>query len=158
MSAKPSRGWDSSAHGDLLLAFIEEATTSKATITSVTEKLREKGYTYSFDAVNQHVQKLRRARDTTGFEAAVGGPRSATSTPRKTATPRKRATPAKKGKAMASPEADDEEDEKQNLKKEVDSDEEQVSTPKRPAKRAKKTPKVEPEMEAEEDVEMEAEI
>lgn len=58
MSAKPSRGWDSSAHGDLLLAFIEEATASKATITSVTEKLRKKGYTYSFDAVKYFILVL----------------------------------------------------------------------------------------------------
>lgn len=55
MSAKPSRGWDSAAHGDLLLAFIEEATATKATITSVTEKLRKKGYTYSYDAVKYFI-------------------------------------------------------------------------------------------------------
>ncbi|KAH7157065.1 hypothetical protein EDB81DRAFT_757457 [Dactylonectria macrodidyma] len=158
MAAKPTRGWDATSHADLLLAFIEECNPGKAIITSVTERLTMKGYSYSFDAVNQHVQKLRRTRDTAGFEAAIGGKGSAASTPRKTATPRKRATPAK-SKAIVSPEDDEDEDDKQKLKKEINSDDEQPTTPKRPTKRAKKTPKPEPVSDAEiEDVEVAAEI
>ncbi|KAH7154985.1 hypothetical protein B0J13DRAFT_521154 [Dactylonectria estremocensis] len=159
MTAKPTRGWDANSHGDLLLVFIDEVNPSKAVITSVTERLAKKGYTYSFDAVNQHVQKLRRTRDTAGFEAAVGGSGSATSTPRKTATPRKRATPAKKSKAMIAAEEDEDEDDKTKLKKEINSDDEQPTTPKRPAKRAKKNPKPEPVSDVEiEDAEIEGEI
>ncbi|KAK7430567.1 hypothetical protein QQZ08_002859 [Neonectria magnoliae] len=151
MSAKPTRGWDPAAHGDLLLAFIAEATASKAVITNVTARLREKGYTYSFDAVNQHVQKLRRNRDAGGVQATVGGTSSVTSTPGKTATTRKRATPNKKSKAMVAPDDENEQDEKLNLKLELESDQEPPFTPKRPAKRAKATPKPKVE-EAEEEM------
>lgn len=51
MAAKIVRGWNANAHEDLLLAFIEEFKPSKAVITAVTAKMKEKGYSYSFDAI-----------------------------------------------------------------------------------------------------------
>ncbi|KAF7542869.1 hypothetical protein G7Z17_g11208 [Cylindrodendrum hubeiense] len=149
--------WDANVHEDILICLFQHLKLSTQDWASVMQDLHAMKYTFTESALRQHVQKLRRNRDTTGFEAAVGGTRSETSTPRKAATPRKRNTPAKKSKALISADADDEEDEKQNLKKEADSDDEQLSTPKRPAKRAKKTPKLEPESEHE-DMDMEGEV
>ncbi|KAJ3516386.1 hypothetical protein NM208_g14850 [Fusarium decemcellulare] len=148
MSGKPARGWDATSHEDLLLAFMDEIKPNKAIITSVTEKMREKGYTYSYDAINQHVQKLRKNRDTSGIQNAGASSTSATTTPRKkaTATPRKRATGGKKKSAatVAAEDDEDAEDEKLLLKKEVDDEDNGITSPS-PAKRVKTTPKLEPE-------------
>lgn len=51
MSGKPSRGWDANSHEDLLLTLLEEIKPSRAVLTSVSERMREKGYSYSFDAI-----------------------------------------------------------------------------------------------------------
>lgn len=51
MSSKPTRGWDAASHEDLLLAILEEMKPNKAILTSVADKMREKGYSYSFDAI-----------------------------------------------------------------------------------------------------------
>ncbi|RSL44785.1 hypothetical protein CEP53_011062 [Fusarium sp. AF-6] len=145
MSGKPSRGWDASSHEDLLLTLLEEIKPSRAVLTSVSERMREKGYSYSFDAIKyrtlQHVQKLRKNRDTNGIQAAGAG--SATTTPRKkaTTTPRKR-----KSAKNAAVEDDDAEDEKMKLKQENDEDADELVSPS-PSKRAKRTPKPEPEEE-----------
>ncbi|RSL55985.1 hypothetical protein CEP54_009097 [Fusarium duplospermum] len=148
MSGKPSRGWDANSHEDLLLTLLEEMKPSRAVLTSVSERMREKGYSYSFDAIKyrtlflfQHVQKLRKNRDTNGIQAAGAG--SATATPRKkaTATPRKR-----KSAKNTAVEDDDAEDEKMKLKQENDEDADELVSPS-PSKRAKRTPKPEPEEE-----------
>lgn len=47
----PSRGWDATSHEALLLAFIDEIKPNKAMITLVTERMKEMGYTYSYDAI-----------------------------------------------------------------------------------------------------------
>lgn len=81
---------------------------------------------------SQHVQKLRKNRDTTGIVTAAepGAESSKASTPRKTATPRKRRTPKKEIVA--------DEDDDMNLKLEgMDEDEEMRSPSIRPSKRAK---------------------
>lgn len=54
MSGKPSRGWDANSHEDLLLTLLEEIKPSRAILTSVSERMREKGYSYSFDAIKYH--------------------------------------------------------------------------------------------------------
>lgn len=50
-----SRGWPDAAHEALLLAFIEEAfartDAKKAIITGVTARMKEEGFSYSYDAV-----------------------------------------------------------------------------------------------------------
>lgn len=160
MDAKPKRGWDAQSHEDLLLSMIDEIKPNKAIIESVTEKMRKKGYLYSYDAIkciyslsfisslpnkglantfsSQHVQKLRRKRENEGNQNAdgVSGTDSPAPTPRK-ATPRKRATPSKKGaKAKATKVDDDVDDEIADLKQESEESEEE---PAPPPKRAKKT-------------------
>ncbi|KAI8676609.1 hypothetical protein NCS56_00549000 [Fusarium sp. Ph1] len=144
MSGKPSRGWDANSHEDLLLTLLEEIKPSRAILISVSERMREKGYSYSFDAINQHVQKLRKNRDTNASNALsaiqAAGAGSATTTPRKkaTTTPRKR----KNAKNTAA-EEDDAEDEKMKLKQENhDEGGDELGSPS-PMKRAKKTPKPE---------------
>ncbi|KAL7944413.1 hypothetical protein V8C42DRAFT_346161 [Trichoderma barbatum] len=128
---KPTRGWDAAAHEALLLCVIDEVKGGKAFLTEVTRKMQARGYTYSYDAINQHVQKLRKNRDTTGIVTATeSGAGSAKATPRKTATPRKRRTPKQE---IAADEDDD-----MNLKlEEVFEDEEMRSPSIRPSKRAK---------------------
>ncbi|KAI8720471.1 hypothetical protein NCS52_00492400 [Fusarium sp. LHS14.1] len=154
MSGKLSRGWDANSHEDLLLTLLEEIKPSRAVLTSVSERMREKGYSYSFDAINQHVQKLRKARDTNASNALTAiqtaGAGSATGTPRKkaTTTPRKR----KNAKNTAA-EDDDVEDEKMKLKQENDDDGGDELVSPSPMKRAKRTPKPEPKEE-----ELEAEV
>ncbi|KAF7559719.1 hypothetical protein G7046_g4429 [Stylonectria norvegica] len=137
MSTKPNRGWTADSHEALLLALIDEVKPNKGLITNVTENMRDRGYTYSYDAINQHVQKLRRNRDLKGVEGATTPEGAATPTPKKAAAPRKRATPAKKAAKTASSLEED----TKSLKREIDSDaeDEEVATP--PAKRAKSAPK-----------------
>ncbi|KAF5018881.1 hypothetical protein F66182_9129 [Fusarium sp. NRRL 66182] len=166
-SGKPARGWDATSHEDLLLALLEEVKPSRAQLTTVAEKMRKKGYNYSFDAIkyscflsvliyrtsarhtwltfvfSQHVQKLRKNRDTAGIQNAGENP----ATPRKpkasgTKTPAK--TPKKRTKAAAEEEDEDMEDEKLQLKKEPDLMEDGMPSPS-PKKRARTTtPKAEP--------------
>ncbi|UPK90501.1 hypothetical protein LCI18_001436 [Fusarium solani-melongenae] len=160
MSGKPSRGWDANSHEDLLLTLLEEIKPSRAILTSVSERMREKGYSYSFDAINQHVQKLRKNRDTNASNALTAiqtaGTGSATTTPRKKATPRKR-----KNAKNTPAEDDDAEDEKMKLKQENDDEGGDELVSPSPMKRAKRTPKPEPkekEVEAEVEAEVEGEI
>ncbi|EHK24469.1 uncharacterized protein TRIVIDRAFT_30862 [Trichoderma virens Gv29-8] len=129
---KPTRGWDAAAHEALLLCVIDEVKGGKAFLTEVTRKMQARGYTYSYDAINQHVQKLRKNRDTTGLattaDSGAGSAKGAT--PRKTATPRKRRTPKKEIVA------DDDDD--MNLKLEEAIEDEEMRSPSiRPSKRAK---------------------
>ncbi|KAL7795252.1 hypothetical protein V8C37DRAFT_401066 [Trichoderma ceciliae] len=130
---KPTRGWDAAAHEALLLCVIDEIKGGKAFLTEVTRRMQARGYGYSYDAINQHVQKLRKNRDTAGIVTATepSGGSSKASTPRKTATPRKRRTPSKK-------EAVAEGDDDMNLKLEEFGDEEEMRSPStRPSKRPK---------------------
>ncbi|KAH7224614.1 hypothetical protein NW761_010857 [Fusarium oxysporum] len=140
-AGKPARGWDAASHEDLLLALLEEIKPNKADLTNVAEKMRNKGYSYSYDAINQHVQKLRKNRDTTAIQNSGG---SETGTPRKrsssTKTPAKR-TPKRKATKSASivDEDEDLEDEKMQLKMETDDMDEELMSPKG-VKRTKSEP------------------
>ncbi|KAM6477773.1 hypothetical protein HDV62DRAFT_394764 [Trichoderma sp. SZMC 28011] len=129
---KPTRGWDAAAHEALLLCVIDEVKGGKAFLTEVTAKMQARGYSYSYDAINQHVQKLRKNRDTTvlGGPTDSGAGSAKTPTPRKSATPRKRRTPKKE---MITDEDDD-----MNLKLEEAIEDEEMRSPSiRPRKRAK---------------------
>ncbi|KAH6610227.1 hypothetical protein Trco_000247 [Trichoderma cornu-damae] len=131
---KPTRGWDAAAHEALLLCVIEEVKGGKAFLTEVTRRMQARGYSYSYDAINQHVQKLRKNRDTNGIVTATdpGAGGSKASTPRKTATPRKRRTPSKREAAA------DEEDDGINFKLEDFDDDKELQSPSvRPSKRVK---------------------
>jgi len=160
MSSKPTRGWDATSHEDLLLAILEEIKPSRAILTSVADKMREKGYSYSFDAIkcfssfasrisfvyqeansslSQHVQKLRKNRDTTAIQNSGAEP----VTPRKprgagasgTKTPAKR-TPKRKAPKSADI-ADDEDDlEDMKLQLKMETADEDILSPKS-LKRAK---------------------
>ncbi|KAH7321171.1 hypothetical protein B0I35DRAFT_459816 [Stachybotrys elegans] len=93
MSRKPSRGWDATSHESLLMAFIDEIKPNKAIIQNVTQRMTAMGYSYTYDAINQHVQKLKKNR-----EAAPQG--DGTVTPTKTpTTPAKRSASGKKKSA-----------------------------------------------------------
>ncbi|KAJ4254898.1 hypothetical protein NW762_009696 [Fusarium torreyae] len=163
-AGKPTRGWDATSHEDLLLALLEEIKPNKADLTSVAEKMRNKGYSYSYDAIkyfcffsvllhrtlfdktltpifSQHVQKLRKNRDTAGIQSAGTEP----TTPRKPkATPKR--TPKKKAKSAATAEDDDDvEDEKMKLKMEPDFMDEDMPSPSPAKRRRTTTPKAEPE-------------
>ncbi|KAF4441926.1 hypothetical protein F53441_11886 [Fusarium austroafricanum] len=131
-NGKPARGWDAGSHEDLLLALLEEIKPSKADLTNVAEKMRAKGYSYSYDAINQHVQKLRKNRDTSAIQNSGG---SEPATPRKraaTGTKAPKRTPKKKAVKSASIADDDEdrEDEKMQLKMETDELEDGLRSPK----------------------------
>ncbi|RFU80944.1 hypothetical protein TARUN_1229 [Trichoderma arundinaceum] len=156
---KATRRWDATAHEALLLCVIDEVKGGKAFLTEVTRRMQARGYSYSYDAIkytflwtnlsrlairgplltycvyfSQHVQKLRKNRDTAGIVTATepGTAGSKTSTPRKTATTRKRRTPSKK-EIVA-----DEEDDEMNLKLEEFAEGQQLRSPSiRPSKRAK---------------------
>ncbi|KAF5533146.1 hypothetical protein FNAPI_12758 [Fusarium napiforme] len=142
-AGKPTRGWDATSHEDLLLALLEEIKPNKADLTNVAAKMRSKGYSYSYDAINQHVQKLRKNRDTTAIQNSGG---SENGTPRKraaggTKTPAKRTPSKRKATKSASVVDEDEdlEDEKMQLKMETDDVEEELMSPKG-AKRTKSEP------------------
>ncbi|CAJ0551755.1 Ff.00g057340.m01.CDS01 [Fusarium sp. VM40] len=144
-AGKPARGWDASSHEDLLLAILEEIKPNKSDLTSVAEKMRNKGYSYSYDAINQHVQKLRKVRDASGIQNAGSEP----ATPRKRAavakTPAKRAPKKKVAKSASIADDDDElEEEKMQLKMELDPEDDEMPSPS-PAKRARAAPKSEPD-------------
>ena len=47
----PNRGWDEASHMALLLAFIDEIKPGKQVITGVTQRMKEKGWSYSYDAI-----------------------------------------------------------------------------------------------------------
>ncbi|KPA46695.1 hypothetical protein FLAG1_00271 [Fusarium langsethiae] len=154
MPPKPARGWDATSHEDLLLALLEEMKPNKAILTSVADKMRDKGYSYSYDAINQHVQKLRKNRDTT----AIQNSGSETATPRKprvTASKTPKRTPKRKAPAKSASIAGDEEDledMKLQLKmEETDGGDDAFLSPKG-AKRARTvTPKAEAEADDEPD-------
>ncbi|KFA66651.1 hypothetical protein S40285_03053 [Stachybotrys chlorohalonatus IBT 40285] len=110
MAGKQARGWNPSSHEALLLAFIDEIKPNKAMIQKVTERMTQMGWTYSYDAVNQHVQKLKKNRDETSPSDAVPSPAKSGkgSTP---ATPsgRKRTASKKTAKSSVVVERDDDE-------------------------------------------------
>lgn len=160
------RGWDQASHEALLMALIDEIKPGKAVLTEVTKRMKDAGWQYSYDAIkyllshltclpstyyrvssltnlsySQHIQKLRKNRDTSGINTAAGSNAAAAGTPakgtpKKTPTPRKRATPKKaNGKKAAAPE-DEADDDFGNLVKKEEDQASDVSE-KRPAKRVK---------------------
>ncbi|KAM3513704.1 hypothetical protein MY11210_002613 [Beauveria gryllotalpidicola] len=104
MPEKSSRRWDAAAHETLLFAMIEEFRPNKESITAIVNRLRAMGHDYTFHGVNQHIQKLRKARDTSALDGS--GDSSKPATPRK-ATPRKTPTSTRKHKMEMEEEADE---------------------------------------------------
>ncbi|RGP66839.1 hypothetical protein FLONG3_8711 [Fusarium longipes] len=154
MSSKSARGWNATSHEDLLLALLEEMKPNRAILTNVADKMRTKGYSYSFDAINQHVQKLRKNRDTSGIQNCG----SETATPRKpraAAAPKApKRTPKRKAPTKSASIAEDEddlEDMKLQLKIEEDMGDDDLLSPKGNKRARTATPKVEPEADDEVD-------
>ncbi|KAM4059914.1 hypothetical protein HRG_002467 [Hirsutella rhossiliensis] len=147
MSGKTTRGWDANSHEALLLAFIEEIKPNKGMITLVTERMKAMGYTYSYDAINQHVQKLRKGRDLSGIVNASSGGGTPTKTTPSKAGGRQKKTPSKRSNRELTPVEDD--DEVKNLKREAPDAEVKMETPKN--KRVKKEPVPEPASDDSED-------
>ncbi|KFA78345.1 hypothetical protein S40288_05026 [Stachybotrys chartarum IBT 40288] len=111
MAGKQARGWNPSSHEALLLAFIDEIKPNKAMIQKVTERMTQMGWTYSYDAVNQHVQKLKKNRDDTSPGDAVPSPAKSGkgSTPVTPSSGRKRGALKKTAKSAAVVGKDDDE-------------------------------------------------
>ncbi|KAM3475212.1 hypothetical protein MY5147_003873 [Beauveria neobassiana] len=101
---KSSRRWDATAHEALLFAMIEEFKPNKESIMGIVGRLRAMGHDYTFHGVNQHIQKLRKARDTSALDGS--GDSSKPATPRK-ATPRKTPTSTRKHKVETDEDADE---------------------------------------------------
>ncbi|PHH65166.1 hypothetical protein CDD81_3297 [Ophiocordyceps australis] len=148
MASKPMRGWNDEANANLLLAFMDVIKPNKAMITEVTAAMTAMGYAYSFDAINQHVQKLRRPRDPTAVGKAQLKDETVSTPTKKTQarTPgsgsgRKRKTPSKSVKKEMSP--IDDNDETESLKAKVKEEGE--------APRPKKVKKESTPLEGEED-------
>lgn len=104
---------------------------------------------------SQHVQKLRKSRDTSTLATEQSGAPTKGNTPRKAATPRKRATPKKK--PAETPEAVSDTGDAEKLKFEEASDDEVDMKPMKPAKRSKKKKELEEEVK-EEDEEEQTEV
>ncbi|KAM3558336.1 hypothetical protein MY1884_004034 [Beauveria asiatica] len=104
MPEKSGRRWDAAAHEALLFAMIEELKPNKESITGIVNRLGAMGHDYTFHGVNQHIQKLRKARDTSALDGS--GDSSKPATPRK-ATPRKTPTSTRKHKVEMDEDADE---------------------------------------------------
>ncbi|XWW98638.1 hypothetical protein V2A60_006638 [Cordyceps javanica] len=104
MSEKPTRGWNANSNEALLFALIEEIRPNKDMVNAIVSRMNAMGYTYTFHAVNQHIQKLRKVRDTSTLNGSGDG--SAPATPRK-GTPRKTPTSSRKRKVELEEDADE---------------------------------------------------
>ncbi|KAI8670922.1 hypothetical protein NCS57_00565500 [Fusarium keratoplasticum] len=164
MAKRQTMQWDANVHEDILICMFQHLKLSNEDWTSVMAELQKLGYTFTESALrtllpdikltitSQHVQKLRKNRDTNASNAltAIQAAGSATTTPRKKAT----TTPRKRKNAKNTPaEEDDAEDEKMKLKQENDDEAGDELVSPSPMKRAKRTPKPEPKEE-----ELEAEV
>ncbi|KAH8178046.1 hypothetical protein LIA77_03128 [Sarocladium implicatum] len=113
---KPGRGWSEKAHEDLLVSVLENFKPSTVELKALTTRMETLGYTYSFDAVKQHVAKLRKAHET-----SKNG--STPNTPKK--TPAKRAAPGSgRGKkntapAVKPPQTEEMDDDQNEFEKEL---------------------------------------
>ncbi|KFH43422.1 hypothetical protein ACRE_058310 [Hapsidospora chrysogenum ATCC 11550] len=140
------RGWDATSHEALLMCLIDEVKPNKALLTEVTKRMNDAGWSYSYDAINQHIQKLRKNRDTTAISnAAAGNSAAATGTPKKAAapkkvaaTPRKKATPKKSKAKVDASDVEDDEDFEKLVKKEQQLMEDSAGDEAQPAKRLKR--------------------
>ncbi|OAA59419.1 hypothetical protein ISF_06354 [Cordyceps fumosorosea ARSEF 2679] len=102
MSGK--RVWNAASHETLLFAMIEEFRPNKEKITAIVQRMNDMGHAFTFHGVNQHIQKLRKARDTSALDGS--GDNSKPSTPRK-ATPRKTPVSGHKRKAEVDSDTDE---------------------------------------------------
>jgi hypothetical protein len=93
---------------------------------------------------SQHIQKLRKNRDTTTIHNAASGNSSAAGTPKKAAapkklaTPRKKATPKKSKAKLDASDGEDDEDFDKLVKKEQQLMEDSTGDEAQPAKRLKR--------------------
>ncbi|KAM0516689.1 hypothetical protein ACHAPE_005323 [Trichoderma viride] len=128
--------WSPQVHQDILIATFCNLSLSSEQWAKVMADLSKMGYTFSENALRQHVQKLRKARDTNGIVTAAdpsaAGTSKASATPRKAAaTPRKRKTPIKEIE-------EDDEDDDVKLKLEQAAEDDGMDSPSiRPSKRAR---------------------
>ncbi|WAO87950.1 Hypothetical protein NCS54_00527300 [Fusarium falciforme] len=142
MAKRQTMQWDANVHEDILICMFQHLKLSNEDWTSVMAELQKLGYTFTESALRQHVQKLRKNRDTNATNALTAiqsaGAGSATTTPRKKAT----TTPRKRKNAKNTPADDDDvEDEKMKLKQENDDEGGDELVSPSPMKRAKRTPK-----------------
>ncbi|KAK5997103.1 hypothetical protein PT974_02455 [Cladobotryum mycophilum] len=142
MAPRQLMKWDPKVHEDVLVAMFPHLTLAPEAWEKVMSELQQMGYAFTENALRQHVQKLRKNRDTTGIQAAASPAAAAAATakapptPRKTAAAgsRKRRTPIKK----AADDGSQEEDDGLNLKKEEDDLNDEAPAPKRSNKRVKR--------------------
>ncbi|PTB67510.1 hypothetical protein BBK36DRAFT_3520 [Trichoderma citrinoviride] len=120
--------WTPEVHQDILIAVFHNLSLCPEDWAKVMADLKDMGYSFSESALRQHVQKLRKNRDTAGIVAA--------SEPGAATTPRKSATPTPRKRRSAKNNIDDMDD-ALNLKMEQNEDEEMGSPCERPRKRGK---------------------
>ncbi|TGO17917.1 hypothetical protein BPAE_0403g00010 [Botrytis paeoniae] len=102
--------WDHRADKDLLLAIIEGNNLKAIEWPTISERLQEKGYSFTKEACRQHFQKIRK-------ESRTGSPSASTST-----TPAATSVKKRKSKAASIEEGqenDDEETPSKNQSKRV---------------------------------------
>ncbi|KAI5466912.1 hypothetical protein BGZ63DRAFT_398537 [Mariannaea sp. PMI_226] len=146
MSNRQTMKWDANVHQDILIVLFQHIKLSSQDWEKIMNDLHAMDYTFTESALRQHVQKLRRTRDTSSIQNAGSGITSSFSTPKKE-TPRKRlgTGSGKKRKLFKAPGDDDDDDDKSFLKREMGSDDEIFGTPK--VKRSKQPIKYEAENE-----------
>ncbi|KAI9903295.1 hypothetical protein N3K66_002647 [Trichothecium roseum] len=97
--------WDQQVHEDILIALFQHIKFGGAEISKIMEELRDKGYTFTESALRQHVQKLRKTRDSAAPKSDGVAPDGGAPV-----TPSKRTPGGKAKKAKAAAKMQDEEE------------------------------------------------
>ncbi|KAJ6780560.1 hypothetical protein PWT90_10035 [Aphanocladium album] len=96
--------WDANAHEDMLICMVKHCDLTSQNMAKVLADMQKKGYEFTENAFRQHIQKLRKARDTSALDGSGNG--SKPTTPQKP-TPRK--TPTSGRKRKVNPDEDEDE-------------------------------------------------
>ncbi|KAM3438426.1 hypothetical protein MY4824_003206 [Beauveria thailandica] len=102
--ARSQMKWDAAAHEAMLICIVKHCELHSNNMAKVLEDMQKKGYEFTENAFRQHIQKLRKARDTSALDGS--GDSSKPATPRK-ATPRKTPTSTRKHKVEMDEDADE---------------------------------------------------
>ncbi|OAA52404.1 hypothetical protein BBO_00245 [Beauveria brongniartii RCEF 3172] len=102
--ARSQMKWDAAAHEAMLICIVKHCELNSHSMAKVLEDMQKKGYEFTENAFRQHIQKLRKARDTSALDGS--GDSSKPATPRK-ATPRKTPTSTRKHKVEMDEYADE---------------------------------------------------
>ncbi|KAG8669839.1 hypothetical protein FPOAC2_09180 [Fusarium poae] len=141
--------WDANVHEDILISLFQHIKPSSDDWTNVMNDLQGKGYSFTESALRQHVQKLRKNRDTAGIQnsgSEAGTPRK----PRATAPKTPKRAPKRKAPAKSASIPDEDEEDLEDMKlqlkmEETDVGDDSLLSPKGVKRARTATPKAEPE-------------